>query len=73
MMTALLGTWLGASLASLLLNDQLVYFSTAAFRLTLGPETLFAGIATGVALGLVGVVPPAFRCLKPSLPQALRD
>ena len=73
MMTALLGTLLGAMLAVLLLNDRLVYLSAGTFQLRPGPETLFAGLAAGFTLGLVGALPPAFRCLKPSLPQALRD
>jgi len=73
MMTSLLGTLLGAILAGLLLSDRLVYLSTGTFQLTLGSETLFVGILAGLILGLVGAIPPAFRCLKPSLPQALRD
>ena len=73
MITSLLGALLGAILASFLLSDRLVYFSTGTFQLILGPETLFAGILAGLILGLVGALPPAFRCLKPSLPQALRD
>ena len=72
-MTSLLGTLLGSILASLLLSDRLVYLSTGTFQLSLGPETLFVGIVAGVILGLVGALPPAYRCLKPSLPQALRD
>jgi len=73
MMTALLGTLLGAILASLLLGDRLVYLSSGSFQLILGPEILFAGLLAGLLLGLVGALPPAFRCLKPTLPQALRD
>ncbi len=73
MMTSLLGALLGSVLASILLTDRLIHLSTGTFRLTVGPETLFAGIITGVILGIVGALPPAFRCLKPSLPQALRD
>jgi putative ABC transport system permease protein len=73
MMTSLLGTLLGTLVASFLLSGRLVYLSTGTFQLNLGPETLFAGIFAGVILGLVGALPPAFRCLKPSLPQALRE
>lgn len=73
MMTSLLGTLLGAVAATLLLSDRVVYLSAGTFRLVFGPETLLTGIAAGVVLGLIGTIPPAVRCLKPSLPQALRD
>lgn len=73
MMTTLLGTLLGAIFAAVALADRLVYLSAGAFHLTLGPETLLTGISAGVILGGVGALPPAIRCLKPSLPQALRD
>lgn len=73
LMASLLGALLGAFAAVLLLADRVVYLSAGAFRLGFGPETLFAGILAGLLLGLVGSLPPAFRCLKPSLPQALRD
>lgn len=73
LMTALLGTLAGALAAVLLLADRVVHLSAGAFRLGFGPETLFAGILAGTLLGLIGSIPPAFRCLKPSLPQALRD
>ncbi|HMO51001.1 MAG TPA: ABC transporter permease [Kiritimatiellia bacterium] len=73
LMTALLGSLLGAIVAVLMLADRVVYLSAGAFRLGFGPETLFAGLATGALLGLLGAIPPAIRCLKPNLPQALRD
>ncbi|MCB1071232.1 MAG: FtsX-like permease family protein [Verrucomicrobia bacterium] len=73
LMTSLFGTLLGALAAVLLLADRVIYLSAGAFRLGFGPETLFAGLLAGTLLGLVGSIPPAIRCLKPSLPQALRD
>lgn len=73
LMTSLFGALLGALAAVLLLADRVVYLSAGAFRLGFGPETLLAGLLAGVLLGLVGSIPPALRCLKPSLPQALRD
>jgi ABC-type lipoprotein release transport system permease subunit len=73
LMTSMLGTLLGALLAITLLADRIVYLSVGTFRLGFGPETLFAGILAGVLLGLIGSIPPAVRCLQPSLPQALRD
>lgn len=73
MMTSLFGTLLGALAAVLVLADRVVYLSAGAFRLGFGPDTLFAGVIAGTLLGLIGAVPPAIRCLKPNLPQALRD
>jgi putative ABC transport system permease protein len=73
LMTSLLGTLLGAMVAVLLLADRVVYLSAGTFRLQFGPETLLAGMLAGTLLGLLGSLPPAVRCLKPSLPQALRD
>lgn len=73
LMTSLFGTLAGALAAVLLLADRVIYLSAGAFRLGFGPETLFAGLTAGILLGLIGSIPPAIRCLKPSLPQALRD
>ena len=73
LMTSLLGSLVGAIAAVMLLADRVVYLSAGAFRLGFGPETLFAGLITGALLGLLGAIPPAIRCLKPNLPQALRD
>lgn len=73
LMTSLFGALLGAIAAVLLLADRVVYLSAGAFRLGFGPETLTAGLVTGALLGVIGAIPPAVRCLKPNLPQALRD
>jgi putative ABC transport system permease protein len=73
LMTSLFGALLGALAAVLILADRVVYLSAGAFRLGFGPETLFAGLFAGTLLGLIGSIPPALRCLKPGLPQALRD
>jgi putative ABC transport system permease protein len=73
LMTSLFGALLGAIAAVLLLADRVVYLSAGAFRLGFGPETLTAGLVTGALLGVIGAIPPALRCLKPNLPQALRD
>ncbi len=73
LMTSLLGALIGAIAAVVLLADRIVYLSAGTFRLSFGPETLFAGMAAGILLGVIGSIPPSIRCLKPSLPQALRD
>ncbi len=73
LMTSLLGTLLGAVIAVALLADRMVFLSAGTFRLAFDADTLFAGIIAGTLLGLIGAVPPAARCFKPHLPQALRD
>ncbi|MGA1193187.1 MAG: ABC transporter permease [Kiritimatiellia bacterium] len=73
MMTALIGTLLGALVATVALTDRVVHLSAGAFYLRIGPEALLSGITAGVLLGLIGAMPPAIRCLKPSLPRALRE
>ncbi len=73
MMVTLLGTLFGAMAASLLLSGRVVSVSAGAFSLSIEPETLYAGLAAGIVLGIIGALPPAVRCLRPSLPSALRD
>jgi hypothetical protein len=54
------------------LDGRTVPFSIGAFTLEIGPLAATTGILTGFALGLLGALPPAIRCLKPPLPTALR-
>jgi putative ABC transport system permease protein len=73
LLACLAGTLL-ASLAALLLLDGLtIPFSIGAFTLSVTPTVALSGLATGVLLGTIGSLPPAFRCLTPPLPAALRS
>lgn len=67
------GTLLASSLALLLLDGQTIPFSIGAFTITISPQVAVTGIITGVLLGILGSIPPAIRCLRPSLPRALRS
>lgn len=69
---AAIGTVLGAILGLLLLDGLAVRFSMGAFALTLDAPVMLAGIGGGVLVGLVGAVPPAIRCLRLPIPQALK-
>lgn len=72
----LLATAAGALIASvvaLLVFDGLsVRFSMGAFGLVVDASTLALGLLAGLLLGLVGALPPAWRCLRMPIPVALR-
>lgn len=70
-LATLTGTLLATVLALFLLDGFTVPFSVGTFTLTLSPAVLIAGLSSGLLLGILGALPPAFRCLKPSLPHAL--
>lgn len=69
---AAIGTIFGAILGIVLLDGLAVKFSMGAFALTLDAPVMLAGIAGGVLVGLVGAIPPAIRCLRLPIPQALK-
>ncbi len=71
-----LATLCGAVLASLLavglMEGVVVTFSIGSFALAVAPGVAMAGLVTGLLLGVIGVIPPALRCLLPPLPSALK-
>jgi putative ABC transport system permease protein len=71
-LACLTGALLASVVAMVLLDGRTVPFSIGAFTLDIGPGVAITGILTGLFLGLLGALPPAIRCLKPSLPTALR-
>lgn len=73
LLATLTGTLLAFVLAYFLLDGRTVPFSIGTFTLTLTPTVIFTGLLTGILLGSIGTLPPAIRCLMPSLPKALRS
>ena len=73
LIACLAGTLLASVVALLLLDGRTIPFSIGAFTVTISPQVAVAGLVTGVALGILGSIPPAIRCLKPPLPKALRS
>lgn len=73
LLATLLGTLLAAFLAVGLLEGVAVNFSIGTFTLALTPDVIALGLGAGLALGSLGAIPPALRCLKASLPVALRS
>ncbi len=73
LLATLTGTLLAFILAYFLLDGRTVPFSIGTFTLTLTPTVIISGLVTGILLGSLGTLPPAMRCLLPSLPKALRS
>jgi putative ABC transport system permease protein len=73
LLATLTGTLLAFILAYFLLDGRTVPFSIGTFTLTLTPTVIISGLVTGILLGSIGTLPPAIRCLIPSLPKALRS
>ncbi len=73
LLSTLLGTLLASWAALILLDGRAVDFSLGTFQLTLTGPVAIAGLVAGVALGIVGAIPPALRCLHISIPAGLRS
>jgi putative ABC transport system permease protein len=72
LLACLTGTLLASVLALVFLDGRTIPFSIGAFTVSITPGVALSGLTTGVLLGILGALPPAFRCLKPALPAALR-
>lgn len=66
------GTLLAAGIGVLLLDGLTVQFSTGVFGLIVDLPVLATGLTAGLVLGLLGALPPAVRCLRLSIPEALK-
>ena len=71
-LACLTGALLASVIAVVLLDGRTIPFSIGSFTLEVSPGVAITGMVTGLLLGLLGALPPAFRCLKPPLPTALR-
>jgi len=66
------GALIGVVLGLLLLDGFAVRFSMGAFALTLDAPVVLAGVVGGLIVGLVGAIPPAVRCLRLPITEALK-
>jgi len=71
-LVAAAGAILGVGLGLLLLDGLAVRFSMGAFALTLDAPVVLAGLAGGLTVGVVGAIPPAVRCLRLPVAEALK-
>lgn len=72
-LATLTGTLFAFLIAYFLLDGLTVPFSIGTFSLILSPAVIGTGLLAGILLGTLGTLPPAIRCLSPSLPTALRS
>jgi putative ABC transport system permease protein len=67
------GALIACVIALLVLDGLAVRFSMGAFALTIDPPVLLVGLAAGLAVGVIGAIPPAIRCLRLPIAAALRS
>ncbi len=66
------GALAACALGVLLLDGVAVRFSMGVFGLIVDAPVLAVGLGAGLALGIVGALPPAWRCLRLPIPVALK-
>ncbi len=67
------GALIGSVVGVVLLDGLAVKFSMGAFALTIDPPVLLTGIIGGLLVGFVGAIPPAIRCLRLPITEALKS
>jgi putative ABC transport system permease protein len=71
--SAACGALIGAVLGLVFLDGLAVRFSMGAFALSIDPPVLLIGLLGGLVVGCVGAVPPAIRCLRLPITEALKS
>jgi len=66
------GGLLACAVGVLLLDGLAVRFSMGAFGLAIDERVVGIGLMSGLALGVIGALPPAVKCLSPTIPLALK-
>ncbi|HEV7302062.1 MAG TPA: ABC transporter permease [Tepidisphaeraceae bacterium] len=72
-LAAMAGTVLALLIGITLLDGVTVQFSMGAFGLAIDGSVVLLGVAAGLAVGLLGAVPPAVRCLRLPITDALKS
>jgi putative ABC transport system permease protein len=67
------GALIGAALGLMLLNGLAVRFSMGAFAITIDAPVLLVGLLGGLIVGFIGAIPPAIRCLRLPITEALKS
>lgn len=67
------GALIACAIGVFLLDGLAVQFSMGSFGLRIDAPALLVGLCVGVGLGVLGAIPPAIRCLKLPIPEALKS
>jgi putative ABC transport system permease protein len=67
------GAIIGAAVGLVALDGLAIRFSMGAFALTLDAPVMLTGLLGGLVVGLVGAIPPAARCLRLPITEALKS
>ena len=71
-LTALIGAIMAVGVGTFLLDGLAIQFSMGAFGLIVDHTVVLTALAAGLVLGVVGALPPALRCLRMPISQALK-
>ncbi|MEM7230128.1 MAG: FtsX-like permease family protein, partial [Planctomycetota bacterium] len=70
--TAACGAVIGAAIGLVLLDGLAVRFSMGAFAIIVDAPVMLIGLLGGLGVGLIGAIPPAIRCLRLPISEALK-
>jgi ABC-type lipoprotein release transport system permease subunit len=73
LLASMCGTLIALLAGIVLLDGVTVQFSLGAFGLAIDGPVVLTGIAAGVVVGLLGALPPALRCLRLPITEALKS
>jgi len=73
MSTGFIAALTAITIALLFIQDITFPFAIGVFTLDFNNTVIFSGISSGIALAITGVLPPSWKCLRPSLTQTLRS
>jgi putative ABC transport system permease protein len=71
-LTAAIGAIIGIVIGVLLLDGLAIRFSMGAFGLEVDHRVILIALLAGLGLGVIGALPPAFRCLRMPVTEALK-
>ena len=66
------GALVASAIALLVLDGLNVRFTMGVFGLNIDSTVLAMGLLAGLLLGVIGALPPAWRCLRLPIPEALK-